>query len=148
LLTSFAMPLQAAESFVVKDIRVEGLQRVEPGTVFSYLPIQVGETFTQAKGAESIKALYSTGFFRDVQIQAQGNVLIVIVEERPTISRIEFTGMKEFAHFSSLFTFNENFSRVLITYGRDKENLVKAWDQHASNLAKTIGGYCEPAFKF
>jgi outer membrane protein insertion porin family len=92
----FAMPLHASESFVVKDIRLEGLQRVEPGTVFSYLPIQVGETFTQAKGAESIKALYSTGFFRDVQIQAQGNVLIVIVEERPTISRIEFTGMKEF----------------------------------------------------
>jgi len=86
----------AADSFVVKDIRVEGLQRVEPGTVFSYLPVQVGETFTQEKGAESIKALYSTGFFRDVQIQAQGNVLIVIVEERPTISRIEFTGMKEF----------------------------------------------------
>lgn len=86
----------AADSFVVKDIRVEGLQRVEPGTVFSYLPVQVGENFTQEKGAESIKALYSTGFFRDVQIQAQGNVLIVIVEERPTISRIEFTGMKEF----------------------------------------------------
>jgi outer membrane protein insertion porin family len=96
LLTSLAIPLQASESFVVKDIRVEGLQRVEPGTVFSYLPIQVGETFSPAKGAESIKALYSTGFFRDVQIQAQGNVLIVIVEERPTISRIEFTGMKEF----------------------------------------------------
>jgi outer membrane protein insertion porin family len=86
----------AAESFVVKDIRVEGLQRVEPGTVFSYLPVQVGDTFTEEKGAEAIKALYSTGFFRDVQIQAQGNVLIVIVEERPTISRIEFTGMKEF----------------------------------------------------
>ena len=86
----------AADSFIVKDIRVEGLQRVEPGTVFSYLPIQVGETFTDEKGAESIKALYGTGFFRDVQIQAQGNLLIVIVEERPTISRIEFTGMKEF----------------------------------------------------
>ena len=86
----------AAESFVVKDIRVEGLQRVEPGTVFSYLPVQVGDTFTEEKGAEAIKALYSTGFFRDVQIQAQGNLLIVIVEERPTISRIEFTGMKEF----------------------------------------------------
>ena len=86
----------AAESFVVKDIRVEGLQRVEPGTVFSYLPVQVGDTFTEEKGAEAIKALYSTGFFRDVQIQAQGNVLIVIIEERPTISRIEFTGMKEF----------------------------------------------------
>lgn len=86
----------AADSFVVKDIRVEGLQRVEPGTVFSYLPVQVGDTFTEEKGAESIKALYGTGFFRDVQIQAQGSVLIVIVEERPTISRIEFTGMKEF----------------------------------------------------
>jgi outer membrane protein insertion porin family len=58
--------------------------------------VQVGETFTPEKSAEAIKALYSTGFFRDVQIQAQGNVLIVIVEERPTISRIEFTGMKEF----------------------------------------------------
>lgn len=86
----------AAEPFIVKDIRVEGLQRVEPGTVFSYLPVQVGETFNEEKSAEAIKALYSTGFFRDVQIQAQGNVLIVIVDERPTISRIEFTGMKEF----------------------------------------------------
>ena len=88
--------LYAAEPFVVKDIRVEGLQRVEPGTVFSYLPVQVGERFTSEKAADSIKALYATGFFRDVQIQAQGDVLIVIVEERPTISRIEFTGMKEF----------------------------------------------------
>ncbi|QWD91303.1 outer membrane protein assembly factor BamA [Polynucleobacter sp. MWH-Braz-FAM2G] len=100
ILTIIALGLSlnalAADSFVVKDIRVEGLQRVEPGTVFSYLPVQVGETFTDEKGAEAIKVLYGTGFFRDVQIQAQGNVLIVIVEERPTISRIEFTGMKEF----------------------------------------------------
>jgi outer membrane protein insertion porin family len=91
-----SLNIHAAESFVVKDIRIEGLQRVEPGTVFSYLPVQVGETFTDEKGAEAIKVLYSTGFFRDVQIQAQGDVLIVIIEERPTISRIEFTGMKEF----------------------------------------------------
>jgi outer membrane protein insertion porin family len=91
-----SLNVYAADSFVVKDIRVEGLQRVEPGTVFSYLSVQVGDTFTEEKGAEAIKALYSTGFFRDVQIQAQGDVLIVIVDERPTISRIEFTGMKEF----------------------------------------------------
>jgi outer membrane protein insertion porin family len=96
LAVSCSLHVYAADSFVVKDIRIEGLQRVEPGTVFSYLPVQVGETFTEAKGAEAIKALYSTGFFRDVQIQAQGDVLIVIIEERPTISRIEFTGMKEF----------------------------------------------------
>lgn len=93
---SICVQASAAEPFIVKDIRVEGLQRVEPGTVFSYLPVQVGETFTAEKSAEAIKALYSTGFFRDVQIQAQGDVLIVIVDERPTISRIEFTGMKEF----------------------------------------------------
>ena len=92
----WSLHIHAADSFVVKDIRVEGLQRVEPGTVFSYLSVQVGDTFTEEKGAEAIKALYSTGFFRDVQIQAQGNILIVIVDERPTISRIEFTGMKEF----------------------------------------------------
>ena len=93
---ALSLNIYAAESFVVKDIRIEGLQRVEPGTVFSYLPVQVGDTFTEEKGAEAIKALYSTGFFRDVQIQAQGDILIVIIEERPTISRIEFTGMKEF----------------------------------------------------
>ena len=96
VVASFCVNAQAAGSFVIKDIRIEGLQRVEPGTVFSYLPVQVGDTLTDEKSAEAIKALYSTGFFRDVQIQAQGNVLIVIVEERPTISRIEFTGMKEF----------------------------------------------------
>ena len=96
LAAGFCINAHAADSFVIKDIRIEGLQRVEPGTVFSYLPVQVGDTFTEEKSAEAIKALYSTGFFRDVQIQAQGNVLIVIVEERPTISRIEFTGMKEF----------------------------------------------------
>jgi outer membrane protein insertion porin family len=96
LVLGLSLHVYAADSFVVKDIRVEGLQRVEPGTVFSYLSVQVGDTFTEEKGAEAIKALYSTGFFRDVQIQAQGDVLIVIVDERPTISRIEFTGMKEF----------------------------------------------------
>ena len=93
---SVCISAHAADSFVIKDIRLEGLQRVEPGTVFSYLPVQVGDTFTDEKGADAIRALYETGFFRDVQIQAQGDVLIVIVEERPTISRIEFTGMKEF----------------------------------------------------
>ena len=96
VLASVCTSAHAADSFVIKDIRLEGLQRVEPGTVFSYLPVQVGDTFTEEKGADAIRALYETGFFRDVQIQAQGDVLIVIVEERPTISRIEFTGMKEF----------------------------------------------------
>lgn len=80
----------------MKDIRVEGVQRVEPGTVFGYLPVKVGETFTDDKGAESIRALYNTGFFKDVQIRSEGNVLVVRVEERPAISQLEFIGFKEF----------------------------------------------------
>lgn len=87
---------KAAAPFVVKDIRVEGLQRVEAGTVFSYLPVKVGETFDDTKGADAIRSLYNTGFFKDVQVKTDNNVLVVLVEERPTISKVDFTGMKEF----------------------------------------------------
>lgn len=86
----------AIEPFVVKDIRVEGIQRTEPGTVFSYLPVRVGDTFNDEKGAEAIKALYATGFFKDVRIEAEGNVLVVQVVERPAIAGVEFSGVKEF----------------------------------------------------
>ena len=86
----------AAEPFTVKDIRVEGIQRTEAGTVFSYLPVRVGETFTDEKGSTAIKALYATGFFKDVRIEVEGDVLVVFVEERPAIASVEFTGTKEF----------------------------------------------------
>ncbi|TCS39529.1 Beta-barrel assembly machine subunit BamA [Paucimonas lemoignei] len=86
----------AVEPFVVKDIRVEGIQRTEAGTVFSYLPVRVGETFTDDKGASAIKALYATGFFKDVRIEAEGDVLVVMVEERPAIASVDFSGIKEF----------------------------------------------------
>ncbi len=86
----------AADPFTVKDIRVEGIQRTEAGTVFSYLPVRVGETFTDEKGSTAIKALYATGFFKDVRIEVEGDVLVVFVEERPAIASVEFTGTKEF----------------------------------------------------
>lgn len=86
----------AIEPFTVKDIRVEGIQRTEAGTVFSYLPVRVGDTFTDEKAAEAIKALYATGFFKDVRIEAEGNVLVVQVEERPAIASVDFSGVKEF----------------------------------------------------
>jgi len=86
----------ALEAFVVKDIRIEGIQRTEPGTVFSYLPVKVGETLTEEKAAAAIRALYATGFFRDVTLEAENGVLIVTVLERPSIAQIEFTGVKEF----------------------------------------------------
>ena len=86
----------AVEPFVVKDIRVEGVQRTEPGTIFSYLPIKVGDRVTDEKISDAVKALYATGFFRDVRLEAQGDVLIVSVQERPTISSLSFSGNKEF----------------------------------------------------
>jgi outer membrane protein insertion porin family len=81
---------------VVRDIRVEGVQRVDPGTVFSYLPVKVGETFTQEQAAQSIQRLYATGMFSDVSIDAQGDVLVVSIKERPTIAAITFNGMRAF----------------------------------------------------
>jgi outer membrane protein insertion porin family len=86
----------AFEPFVVRDIRVEGIQRTEAGTVFSYLPVRVGESFTEDKAAEAIKALFATGFFKDVRVEVEGDVLVVVVEERPAIASLEFVGMKEF----------------------------------------------------
>jgi len=97
LATPFAtLGAWAAEPFVVRDIRVEGVQRTEAGTIFSYLPIKVGDRVTDERIAEAVKALYATGFFRDVRLEAQGDVLIVAVQERPTISSITFVGNKEF----------------------------------------------------
>ena len=86
----------AAEPFAVRDIRVEGLQRVESGTVFASLPVRVGETYTDEKGAAAIRALFALGLFKDVRLETQGDVLVVIVEERPTVSGVEFVGLKEF----------------------------------------------------
>ena len=86
----------AVEPFEVKDIRVEGLQRTEAGTVFNYLPLKVGETYTDDRGTAAIKALYATGLFKDIRIEIEGNVLVVAVEERPTINTVTFSGEKEF----------------------------------------------------
>jgi outer membrane protein insertion porin family len=92
-----AQPVFAGEPFVVKDIRVEGIQRTEAGTVFSYLPVKVGDMMTDEKTAAAIKALYATGFFRDVRLEARDGVVIVTVEERPSIATITLTGIKEFS---------------------------------------------------
>lgn len=92
----FAHSAWAIEPFTVKDIRVEGLQRAEPGTVFASLPVKVGDTYTDDKATASIKALFNLGLFKDVRIEVQGDVLVVIVEERPTVAEVEFSGAKEF----------------------------------------------------
>ena len=86
----------AREPFEVKDIRVEGIQRTEAGTVFSYLPVKVGDVLDDEKAAAAIKALYATGFFKDVRLESENGVLIVVVEERPAIAQINIVGAKEF----------------------------------------------------
>ncbi|HTO43836.1 MAG TPA: outer membrane protein assembly factor BamA [Burkholderiales bacterium] len=92
----YSLSAAAFEPFLVKDIRVEGIQRTEPGTVFSYLPVKIGDTLTEEGAAEAIKALFATGFFKDVRLEAEGNVLVVSVVERPAIAQIDFVGQKEF----------------------------------------------------
>ncbi|MGQ0597267.1 outer membrane protein assembly factor BamA [Aquabacterium sp.] len=104
LASSLFQAAWAVEPFVLKDIRVEGLQRADAGTVFASLPFRVGDTYTDDKGAAGLRSLFATGLFKDVRIQIDGNIVVVVVEERPVISRVEFVGTKEF----------------------DKDNLVKA----------------------
>ena len=86
----------AVDPFTVRDIRVEGLQRVEPGTIFASLPFRVGETYSDDKGSSAIRALFGLGLFKDVRLEVNGDVLVVIVEERPTIADVDFVGTKEF----------------------------------------------------
>jgi outer membrane protein insertion porin family len=85
----------AFEPFVVEDIRVEGLQRITAGTVFNYLPVKLGQTIDTDDSIAAVKALFRTGFFNDVYLERDGNVLVVYVEERAAISSIEIEGNKD-----------------------------------------------------
>ena len=91
-----SFPAFAFDPFVVKDIRVEGIQRTEAGTVFNYLPVRVGDTFDEGQAADAIRALFATGFFSDVRIETENDVLVVLLDERPAIAQIDFVGVKEF----------------------------------------------------
>jgi outer membrane protein insertion porin family len=86
----------AVEPFTLRDIRVEGLQRTDPGTVFASLPFRIGDTYNDEKGAAALRALFATGLFKDVRIEIDNGVVVVIVEERPIITSIDFVGLKEF----------------------------------------------------
>ena len=92
---SFVIPLQAAQEFVIEDIRVEGLERVTPGTVFNYLPMKVGDTFDDSRSSEAVRALFKTGFFDDVRLERDGSILVFILKERPAIGSITFTGNED-----------------------------------------------------
>jgi outer membrane protein insertion porin family len=91
-----SLPAWAVDPFTVRDIRVEGLQRIEAGTVFASLPLRVGDRYTDDKGAAAIRALFALGLFKDVRLETQGDVLVVVVQERPSVASLEFIGLKEF----------------------------------------------------
>ncbi|UCF74939.1 MAG: outer membrane protein assembly factor BamA [Betaproteobacteria bacterium] len=95
LIALHAASAAAIEPFVIRDIRVEGIQRTEAGTVFGYLPVKVGDTMTEQKAAQAIRALFATGFFQDVTIERDGNILVVSLRERPSIAQIDFVGTRE-----------------------------------------------------
>lgn len=86
----------AVDPFVIRSIWVEGLQRVEPGTVFATLGLRVGETFTDEKGSAAIRSLFGLGLFKDVRLEVKGEELVVVVEERPVVAQVDFVGIKEF----------------------------------------------------
>ncbi len=114
----------ALEPFVIKDIRVEGLQRTEAGTVFTYLPVQAGDVMSDEKATQAIKSLYNTGFFKDIRIEAEGDVLVVTVQERSAIAKIDFSGNKSFP--SDKMT--ENLKQIGISEGLifDKSQLDRS----------------------
>jgi outer membrane protein insertion porin family len=120
----YAASAVAIEPFVVKDIRVEGIQRTEAGTVFSYLPVKVGDKLDDEHAAAAIRALFATGFFKDVRLEMQQGVLIVLVRERPSIASIEINGVKDFPKE----TLRDNLKSVGLADGRifDKSALDKA----------------------
>ena len=89
------MNVYAVQEFVIEDIRVEGLQRITPGTVFNYLPMKVGDTYDDQLSAEAVRALFKTGFFKDVRLERDGGILVIILEERPSIGSITLSGNED-----------------------------------------------------
>src|SRR5690606_36672251 len=96
---AFAVPAaattQPTSTITVSDIRIDGLQRIGAGTVFSYLPVERGDTVNQTRIGEAVRALYRTGFFEDIQVGRQGDILVVTVTERPAINKLTLTGNKD-----------------------------------------------------
>ncbi len=93
LLCALLVPLSAtAGSFIIQDIRVEGLQRISAGTVFNYMPVTIGERIQDEQTSDIIRALYKTGFFKDVRLKRENSILVITVQERPAVADIAFSG--------------------------------------------------------
>lgn len=126
------------EPFKIQDIRVEGIQRTEAGTIFGYLPVKVGDEMTPEKATAAVKLLYGTGFFKDVQIEQDGDVLVIIVQERPALASIDVRGSKEFEKKKLL----EIFRAVGLQEGRIfDQSLLERAKQDLKNQYISRGKY-------
>ena len=106
--------IEASEEFIIEDIRVEGLKRITPGTVFNYLPMKVGDKFDDALSSDAVRALFKTGFFDDVKVERDGNDLILLFKERPAIGTITMTGNEDIQTDELL----ENLKQIGFAEGR------------------------------
>jgi len=92
----FVPVAHAVEPFVIQDIRIEGIQRTDPGTVFAALPFRIGDIYTDEKGATALRAMFATGLFKDVRIEIEGQIVVVVIDERAIVATVSFVGLKEF----------------------------------------------------
>jgi outer membrane protein insertion porin family len=114
VLLAGSVSAHAMQPFEIQDIRVEGLQRIALGTVYNYLPLQVGDRLDEERSSAAIRALFQTGFFHDVVLEREGDTLIVFVVERPAIANIEITGNKDIPTDQ----LNEQLRRIGFAEGR------------------------------
>ncbi len=138
LFFSFARLVWAIEPFTIQDIRVEGLQRISAGTVFNYLPLKVGDRFDDQRSAQAVRALFKTGFFKDVRLEREGNVLVVVVDERPSIANINISGNKEI----ETDQLKEGLKRVGLAEGRTfNRSLLDKVEQELRRQYFNLGKY-------
>ena len=112
----------AADSFVIKDIKVEGLQRVEAATVFASIPVKVGDTYSDERGAAAIRSLFALGLFQDVRIDVRGDNMVIVVQERPVIHSVDVNAGKEIDKATLL----GGLSRLGVAPGRNYDKAMEA----------------------
>ena len=134
----FIFPALAMEKFMVEDIQIIGLQRISLGTTFNYLPIKVGEVIDNKNASNIIRALYKTGFFEDIQLLRENNVLKIIIEERPSIAKIEVFGNKEL----DTEELNEVMKQIGLTEGRIfNRSLLDQLERELNQQYLSLGKY-------
>jgi len=132
------MNVYAVQEFIIEDIRVEGLQRITPGTVFNYLPMQVGDTYDDSRSSEAVRALFKTGFFTDVRLERDGGILVFILVERPAIASITLSGNEDIASDDLI----DSLRQIGFAEGRafDRSQLEKL-EQELTRQYNSLGKY-------